>query len=64
MAEATLLFRVLTAGLLLLISSDGAGDRVKLALDAIGSTFDVVLGLGGFDLSLAGGVLLLSTVGP
>ena len=44
--------------MLLLVASDGAGNGVVLALDAIGGTLDVALRFGGLDFGLAGSVLL------
>jgi hypothetical protein len=55
---------MLTRGLLLAVTSDGADDRVDLASNAVGSALDVALGLRGVVLSLAGGVLLLAGLLP
>lgn len=49
---------LLTGRLLLFVTSNGAGNRVVLALEAIRCTLDFALHFGGLDLGLAGGVHL------
>ena len=56
-----LLLLSLAGELLGLVTSDGADDVVKLARDLVAKALGVSLGLGGLDLSLTLGVLLLAS---
>ena len=54
----------LTLGLLCLVASDGTDNSVLLALEAVTCALDVLLRLGGLDLSLTCSMLLASRVDP